>query len=260
MRVGIIGFGNMGATFAVAFQSKQRQVYVYDIDKKKTAGQKGFIISESSRALIEKVEVVVLAIKPQDIKIFLNTIKDAFYKSKPLLITIAAGVSTKFFEKHIKGIRVVRAMPNLAAKVGQSMSFICKGKFAKEEDLAIAKDLLSSVGEVVTISQDYIDKVTSIAGSGPGYIYYFMDCLYKGALSLGFSKGLAKKMVIQTFLGAAALVKEEPLDFKEWVGKVASKGGTTQAALRLWQRNNLPVLVEEGIEAALLKAKKLNLK
>ncbi|MBU1121490.1 MAG: pyrroline-5-carboxylate reductase [Candidatus Omnitrophota bacterium] len=257
IRVGIIGFGNMGAIFAEALNKQKNQVYVYDKDKKKTSGIRKFKVIENSNELINKVDVVILAIKPQDIKLFLTTTKDVLSQSLPLLITIAAGVSTEYFQKHIKGLKVIRCMPNLAAKVGQSLSFICRGKFAKRQDSTLAAGLLSSVGQVIEIKEADIDKVTSITGSGPGYIFYFMDCLYRSALKLGFSKKIAKVMVTQTFFGTASLVRSQSDDFKVWVDKVASSGGTTEAGIEVWKKNDLPGLVDKAVNAAFSRAKRL---
>jgi pyrroline-5-carboxylate reductase len=260
--IGIIGLGNMGAACSLAIKGLSRVcIYAYDQDKKKTAKyKKNFPVTKNSEELIAKSDIVLLAIKPQDIDTFLNKTKETFLKKSPLLITIAAGISTKFFERRIKGLRVVRVMPNLAAKVGESVSFMSKGKFAKKADLGAVKVIFSRVGEIIEISEKYLDKVTAISGSGPGYIYYFMDCLYKGALSLGFPKEVAKRMVMKTFLGAAKLVKEGGGDFSKWVERVSSSGGTTQAALKVWDENKFAKLIEKGVGAAHSRAKELNKK
>lgn len=257
IKVGIIGCGNMGAAFVSRLKRTYLPVYIYDKDSKKVIRQKGVCAVENSNVLISRVNAVLLAIKPQDVKSFLNTAKESFLKSKPLLITIAAGISTDYFQEYIRGIKVIRVMPNLAAKAGESLSFICRGKFVKKADVGIAVKLLSSVGKVIEIKEDFMDKATSIAGSGPAYIYYFLDSLTRSAARLGFPPRTAALMVKQMFLGAAALVKAEPCEFSGWVSKVASKGGTTEAALEVFRKNNLPGVIDAAVRAALRQAKKL---
>jgi len=259
MKIGIIGFGNMGEACARALAEKCKVcVFIYDKDRKKTRNKKNFCICRNIEELIKNVEVVILAIKPQDAGDFLIQAKAHLLQKSPLFISILAGISTKAFEKHLGGVRVIRVMPNVAAKVKESVSFICKGKFSKKGDLKIAEEIFSSLGETIEVKESYLDKVTSISGSGPGYIYYFMDCLYGSAITLGFSKAIARKMVINTFLGAASLAKAGGSDFKTLIKQVASKGGTTQAALEVFEKNNLKSLINKAVGAAHLRAKQLS--
>lgn len=261
IKIGIVGFGMMGSACGLALKRKgKKYIYIYDQDSQKTAGYKNFYIAKSAEELIEKSDIVILAVKPQDIKTFLAETKECFIRRKILLISLAAGVSTKFFEKNITAVRVIRVMPNLAAKAGSAVSFFSKGKFVKNTDVISAQEIFSSVGKVFEISENYLDKVTSITGSGPGYIYYFLQCFYESALSLGFNQSLAKEMITQTFLGTADLVRAQSVDFKGGVKNVASRGGTTQAALAVWEKSHFKDLIESGITAAYLRAKQLNIK
>lgn len=260
LRIGIIGFGNMGQALAIAFKKgKIGRIYVYDKDSQKLKGIKGFYICKNSEEVVAKARIVILAVKPQDIREFIEKTRDYFLKYKPLIITICAGISTDFFEKLIKGIRIIRVMPNLAVKVGQSVSFISKGRFSKKSDLEIAGKIFSYVGEVVEVAQDYLDKVTSISGSGPGYVYYFMDSLYDCAVGLGFDRETAWKMTRQVLLGAAELLKAEEGDFKTWIKRVASRGGTTQAAIDVLEEHKFRNLMERAVKSAYLRAKQLNI-
>jgi len=262
VKIGVIGLGNMGMACAAALEKDQRrwQVYSYDKDKTKLRKTAKDASTRSAEELIKKAQVIILAVKPQDIKEFLEETKTVLRQNTPLLITMAAGVSTSFFEEAIKGLKVVRVMPNLAVKVKESCTFICRGKFAKKADAEIAANIFSVMGEVSFTPENNLDKVTAICGSGPGYIYYFMDCLYQNARALGFSNPAAKKMILRTFLGAAALVKTGKADFNFWLSKVSSRGGTTQAALTEWEKNNFKELVAKGITAAYQRAKELNIR
>ena len=259
IEIGIIGFGNMGHSCAAALKAgNQYKIFIYDKDKKKTQKVKGFYLLQSTPQLIAAAGIVILAIKPQDIGEFLTQNKEHLLKKKPLIISIAAGISTSRLEKSLENLRVVRAMPNLAARVKKSISFLSGGKFAKKSDLEIAKKIFSCVGEVVVIKEKYLDKVTGVSGSGPGYVFYFMESMYQGALKLGFTKNNAKKMIIQTFLGAAKLAEEPGEEFKSLIAGVASQKGTTEAALKVFTALKVDKAIVKGMESACQRAGKIS--
>ena len=259
VKIGVLGFGNMGGSIAKALAKEPDfEVWVYDEDKKKTKAIKRLKVAKSSKSLIENTEVLILSIKPQDVAKFLTATKSIFLKKKILLVTIVAGLSTKVFQNQIEGLKVIRVMPNLAVKVGESVSFMCKGKFAKKSDLEITKKIFSCIGEGAIVSESYIDKATSISGSGPGYVFYFMDAVYNQAVKLGFSKDDARQMVAQTFFGAAKLAKESDVAFEKLVKGVASKGGTTEAAVKHLDDAKFEEILGDAIEKAYKRAKELN--
>ncbi len=259
IKVGIIGFGNMGRSCVDALKTDdQHKVFIYEKDKKKTQRIKGFCISQSVSSLIEAAEVIVLAIKPQDISDFLTRNKEHLLRKKPLVVSIAAGISTSWLQTHLGNLRIIRVMPNLAARVKKSISFISAGKFAKPNDLRIVKKIFSYAGEIIVINEKYQDKVTGLSGSGPGYVFYFMESMYQSALGMGFTKNNAKKMVIQTFLGAATLAKESKAEFKSLIAGVASKNGTTEAALKIFDASKVNKAILRGIESACQRAGKIS--
>ena len=261
IKVGIIGFGNMGSSCASALSKRsQYKVFIYDSDRKKIRKAKNFSIAKDIEQLIAAAEIVILAIKPQDISNFLTENKKSLVKRKPLLISIAAGISTSWFQRHLKGLTIIRAMPNLAAKVGESMSFISKGKNAKKSDLVKAERIFLCIGEVIMTEEKYLDKATGVSGSGPGYVFYFMESMYQGALKLGFTKKKAKTMVTQTFLGAAKLAKSSGGEFKTLIKRVASKKGTTEAALKVFGAGKVDKTIIRGMSSACQRAKVISRK
>ena len=258
LKVGIVGLGNMGRAIANSLLSGKYKysLYVYDKDRKKIKGMPKSSIAKTLRNLLSSSDIVILAVKPQDIREFIES-AHSYISRRTLLISIAAGVPTRFFEKNIKDIRVIRIMPNLAAKVGEAVSFVCKGRFASEKDLDTALDIFRNVGIVFKAKENFLDKVTSISGSGPGYIYYLMNSLMQAAVELGFKKSTAKKMVQYTFLGAAKLAVESGDDFSKLVRNVASRGGTTEAALKIFERRKVASAVNDAVNAAYKRAKEL---
>jgi pyrroline-5-carboxylate reductase len=258
--IGIIGFGNMGQALGEALRQNNWRVYIYDKDKTKLIRRRNTFICKDYQGVIRASPTLIIAIKPQDIPDFIENARPLILRFKPLIISIAAGVSTTFFEKKLKRVRVIRVMPNLAAKKRLSLSFISSGRFAKLKDLKEALEIFNCVGEAITIQESFLDKVTAISGSGPGYVYYLMDSLYESALMLGFSKDVAKKMVQETFWGAINLIRDQKDEFRVWVSRVASKGGTTQAALNVWEKGGFKKLFKEGVKSAYSRAKELNLR
>lgn len=260
LKIGVIGTGNMGKAILSALRSQSSySLFAYDIDREKLKSLPSKIkIIKDNKTLISLSQIIILAIKPQDINSFLYAYKDSLKKYRPLIITIAAGVGTRKFEKYAK-LAVVRVMPNIAAKVKASISFISPGKYAKHSDLMVTKNIFSSVGETIVVKESFLDKVTSISGSGPGYIYYIMDVFYKRALKFGFNKREARKMVLMTFLGAVKLaISEEDLVFQMLVKQVASPKGTTEAGLKVFRERNLEEIIDQAVISAYKRARELS--
>ncbi|MBN2483285.1 MAG: pyrroline-5-carboxylate reductase [Candidatus Omnitrophica bacterium] len=258
--IGIIGSGNMGRALAGVLASQRWKVFIYDIKKAKYKKAKNVYPCRTASEVIEKVPAVIIAIKPQDIPGFLlqSAVRTTFENTRPLVISIAAGVSTSCYEKKIKRIKIVRVMPNLGALCGQAVSFLCAGKNVRRKDVAFARNIFHRVGDVYVISESMLDKVTAISGSGPGYVFYFMDCLFRSALKLGFSRVLARAMVARTFSGACALAEHRKDDFKTLVEQVASKGGTTRAALDVFAQNKFEMLMANAVASAYRRARQLS--
>jgi pyrroline-5-carboxylate reductase len=257
--VGIIGWGNMGAALGTALADRKRwRVVVYDKDKRKASLARKVSVSKNINHLLHNSEVVVLAVKPQDMEQLLVAVKAAVLKNNPLVITIAAGIPTVFYESRIKGLRIMRVMPNLAAKVRESISFISRGSYCSANDVKLAKDIFSAVGEVILVSEEFMDKVTSITGSGPGFVFYFMNAIYQAALSLGFNDSEARQMTLQTFWGATKLAKTAQKDFAALVTSVASPKGTTEAGLNIFKKKKLDVIIADAVRRAYKRAKEIS--
>lgn len=247
-KIGIIGFGNMGQAIAAGIKLKYK-VLVFDKDTKKTKDSSGMGIVSSSDDLVENCDVVILAIKPQDMGVVLDEIKD---KTKDkLIISIAAGKDTNYIEKVLGNVRVVRAMPNIGAKIQDAESVLYKGKYAQDNDLNFAKGLFDEIGKTWVIEkEEMINAATAICGSGPAYIYYEMEQkslnpsdvtveiqqdyvrrLTQASEKVGFdpvtSLSLATS-VTATSLNLASVPGNSPVELRK---QVTSKKGTTEAAI-----------------------------
>jgi pyrroline-5-carboxylate reductase len=235
------------------------KLLIFDKDKRKLSSvKKAYRIKAAKRLedLVSASKIIIIAVKPQNISGVLATIKRGY--SSQLIISIAAGITTAFIEKKIgQKVRVIRTMPNLAAKVSMGICAIAKGKFATGAEVVKTQNIFKSVGSCIVLTEKQIDAATAISGSGPGYIYYFLFCLQSAAVKLGFSKKTAKLLTFQTAKGAINLLSEKD-DFLRLVNQVASKGGTTQAALKLLEKKKFRTTIEQAAKAAKKRAKKLS--
>lgn len=268
--LGIIGFGNMGSCIGQRIKSKDFEIWVFDKDKTKTANLSGIQAAENNIDLVKKVDTIILAVKPQDFNTTLNEIKENA-KDK-LIISIAAGITTGYIEKYLVKVRVIRAMPNMPARIAKGMTCLCKGRFATDQDLDFAKQLFNNVGKTLILNEDMIDAATAVSGSGPGYFFYlienkkldvnnqddvekFKQALSASANNIGFSLQQAKILTEATTLGSIQLLKELNLSPSELIRQIASKGGTTEAALEILRKD---VSLKDAVKAALKRTKELS--
>lgn len=252
--IGIIGAGNMGK--AIALRIKQK-ILISDIASGKLRFKKAgrIIVAQDNIDLTRRSKVIILAVKPQYIKGVLREIRP-YIKGK-LIISIAAGISTTSIEKMLQRARVVRVMPNISLMVGKGISAIASGRFASKNDMAGARRIFASLGDVVEIRESLMDAVTSVSGSGPAYYFLFTDLLEKAACSCGVNRPLAKRLAMATFTGAAASANAADISMQELIKKVASKGGTTEAALKIFKQKGLERIVKQAVTAAFKRSRSL---
>jgi len=252
--IGIIGAGNMGT--AIASRMKTR-ILISDIDlsRLRFARNKRVSIAMNNIDLARRSDIIILAVKPQDIRSVLEEIRP-YVKSK-LIISIAAGVKTGFIEAILARPRVIRVMPNMPAMVGKGISAVTKGRFTNQKDLKKAAGIFSNLGEVVEVKQGMMDAVTAVSASGPAYYFLFTYLLQKAAEAGGLKKDLAMKLAMAAFTGAAGIAEVSGMPMEELVKKVASKRGTTEAALRVFAKRKLEAILKEAVKQATHRSKQL---
>ena len=204
-----------------------------------------------------RADTLLLAVKPQDMVAALNEIAPALPPGR-LVISVAAGITTAVLEKHLPAeTAVVRAMPNTPALVGQGMTAIAAGTHTLEEHLDRAETLLRSVGEVVRVPEKHLDAVTALSGSGPAYFYLVAEAMIEAGVLLGLPRPTAERLVTQTAVGSAAMLRDSgdhPTLLRE---AVTSPGGTTAAALRELERHGLRSAFADAVEAACRRSAEL---
>jgi len=258
--IGIIGGGNMGAAIIGSIYKKYN-VGVCEQDKKKSGNlkRKFKIVVGDLETIVNKSQVIILAVKPQNFEDVLSQVKKYISKDK-LVISIAAGITTKYIEKLLdvkKKIKVIRSMPNLPAQVNCGITAICKGRYATRNDLIAASDVFKNIGKTIILDEKYIDSVTAVSGSGPAYVFLFVECMMKAAQSLGFKKDKARLLVMETLKGSLKLLEERNVEPKVLRSQVTSKGGTTQAAMDVFLKNGIDTVFEKAIKRAQKRAKEL---
>ncbi|MBW1711856.1 MAG: pyrroline-5-carboxylate reductase [Deltaproteobacteria bacterium] len=201
-------------------------------------------------------EVVVLAVQPQYAADALAEIKD--HSAGKLIISIVAGLTTKTIEKSLDPkARVVRVMPNTPALVRQGASAVAPGASATKHDLSLAKQLMSNVGLVVIEKEGNMDAVTGMSGTGPAFVFLFLDGLIGAGVRLGLSWDVAKTLAYQTVKGAAVLAQQSDQHVAQLKDDVTSPGGTSAAGLYVLEGAGFKAMIAQAVEAAAKRSEEL---
>lgn len=217
----------------------------------------GVKVTEDNRQAINAADVIILAVKPQDIGALLRELSPAIDK-KRLVISIAAGITTGFIENLLaKDVRVIRVMPNTPALIGEGATALACGKKATEKDLALANLLFGACGLTVTVQEELMDAVTGLSGSGPAYGFVIIEALADAGVLMGLSRDIALKLAAQTMLGAAKLClqgEKHPAELKDMV---TSPGGTTIAGIQILEAGGLRATLMAAVAAATRRSQEL---
>jgi len=265
--IGFLGSGNMaealikGVITAKVYASKN--VFVSDVRPERlayVAKEYGVQPAYSNAALAAGVDILVLSVKPQNMTEALQSIKDAL-KTDTLVISIAAGIKVANISDVLGDIAIVRVMPNTPALISEGASALFANDKAKPM-MQKAMSIFSAVGKAVIVeTEDLIDAVTAVSGSGPAYYFLLMEEMIKAAEQLGLPDNVAKELVLQTAKGAALLASEadkkgeSPAELRR---KVTSPGGTTEAALKVFADGKISELIAAAIKRARDRSQELS--
>jgi pyrroline-5-carboxylate reductase len=264
MKIAFIGGGNMGeAMLAAVLQkglAKSPDICVSDISSERRQYLKEkykIAVTASSRDAISHRDIVVLAVKPQNIDDVFSELKDSL-KPNQLILSIVAGIKIATICQKLGHRRVVRVMPNTPAQVGLGMSGWTSTGEVTEEQTEWTQSILGAMGrEIYFNDEKYLDMVTAVSASGPAYFFLFAECLAEAAVAIGLPRREAEVMVAQTMLGAANLLEKSGETSAELRRKVTSKGGTTECALQAFEEGKLINLVRQAVRAAYQRAQEL---
>jgi pyrroline-5-carboxylate reductase len=263
-KIAIIGGGKMGSIIAQGLIaqkiSSNKDIIVTDIDTARLEFLRKSMklkVSQDNEKAVKGADIIILAVKPQNMAATLKEISFAVDKTK-IVISIAAGITTAFIESHLaKGARVLRVMPNTPALVGEGAAAVAKGSSAKKSDAKLAHIIFNAVGISVEVEEALIDAVTGLSGSGPAYCFLIIEALIDAGEKMGLPRDLAGKLAMQTMLGAARLCihsGKQPAELREMV---TSPGGTTVAGIKALEEGKIRATIISAVEAATKRSKEL---
>jgi len=261
MKILIVGGGSMGMTYAKSFLSSHivnpegMMILEKSEEKSKELSKQNIgVVYSKPGEFIKNADLIILAVKPQDIQALFETLKE-YLDTQQVLLSIMAGIKMQTICDSLGVTKVIRAMPNLATQIGKSMTVFSSTNDVTRIELVMVQNLINTTGKsIYTNDESMIDAATAISGSGPAYVLYFMDSLIKTAVEMGFSPSEAELLVVQTFRGTTDLFRQSNLSAQDWIKKVASRGGTTEAAIKSFDNNNLKAIIYKGAKSALNRA------
>ena len=211
----------------------------------------------SNRDAVSGAALIVIAVKPQDFDVLLTEIGDAVTADQTVL-SIAAAIPTQMIEDRLApGVPVVRAMPNAPATVHEGVAGMCPGASADEAHLALAEEALAHLGGVVRVPEEYMDAITAVSGSGPAYFALLAEAMIEAGILLGLGREVSTRLVVQTMLGTAKLLRDEEMHPVELREKVTSPGGTTIRAVRELEQAGVRAAFPNAIQAAMDRSREL---
>ncbi len=267
MKILIIGGGNMGLTYARSFLRShitvREDMMILEKSPKKAeelARQDIGMVYGTPEECLKKADLIIFAVKPQDAAALFTSLRP-YVDEQQVFVSIMAGVTIDTICQSLGVKKVIRAMPNLPAQIGMGMTTFTSTDEVTRIELVMVQNLINTTGKTVYVDDEaFIDATTAISGSGPAYVYYFMDAMMIAAKEMGFSTSEAELLVSQTFKGAVDLYNKSDLSCTEWIERVSSKGGTTEAAIKSYKKNKVHEDIIEGAKAALNRAVELGQK
>ena len=215
----------------------------------------GVSVTRSKRELVHASSVLILAVKPRDMGDVLAEL--AGLVGGRLVISVAAGIPLRTLESALGDAVVIRAMPNTSAAVQESATALAAGASVTDAHLATAETIFRAVGDVITVDEELLDVVTGLSGSGPAYVYRLIEAMIHAGTELGLEAPLARRLAIQTLVGAARMLEESSEDPGELRRRVTSPGGTTMAGLRALEDRGFASAIREAIGRAAMRAREL---
>lgn len=257
-KIGFIGGGNMASSLIsglIASGHSPQQIWVSDVNNetlKNLSNNHKVNTSFSNQAVIEEVEVIVLAVKPQILREVAEQAAPFIQQKQPLVVSIAAGISQKSLSQWLgQNTAIVRCMPNTPALVLTGATGLHANLNVTEEQRDLAENIMRAVGVSLWVeTETELDVVTAVSGSGPAYFFLLMEAMEKAALDLGLNIHTARLLVQQTALGAAKIALESSESPEALRQRVTSPGGTTQKAIETFEQGGFSELVNKAIHAA----------
>ncbi len=266
MKIGIIGSGNMGSAIIKGIVNNNltdsTNIYVYDKDSTKTTKLKeelGINVSPIIKDLINNIDILILAVKPNVSRDIFKEIKD--YVTNEVIISIMAGITINTIENSLESDKkIVRVMPNTPALVNEAMSGFSINKNITDKDLEEVQSILNSFGKAELIDEALMDVVTGISGSSPAYVFIMIEAMADAAVKEGLSRDKAYKFISQAILGSAKMVRDLHIHPGELKDMVTSPAGTTIEGVKALEENNFRYALMEAVKKATKRSRELGKK
>lgn len=263
--IAFIGAGNMGRSLAggllkSGWDRKRLLLADPDVNQQQAVSELlGVNVSGDNREVVERADIVVLAVKPQTARAVAEGIAESTQQKQPLIVSIAAGVRIADLERWLGGrLAIIRVMPNTPALVGSGASALYANQRVQPAHRDLAESILRTVGVTVWLSrEDLLDVVTALSGSGPAYFFLVMEVLEQAAIDHGLDPPTARLLTLETAFGAAKMALEGDAEPAELRRRVTSPGGTTERAIQVLQEGNVALLFSGAIEAATARSREL---
>jgi len=256
--IGFIGGGNMGEAIIGGLRKSDQQLQIRVCNRSNSERMLRLVDQYAVTAskfedTVENSRVLIIAVKPKDVLGVLKQLKDYELKDK-LIISVAAGVPLKVFYGHLRGVAIVRAMPNTSSAVLHSMTGLVSGENVTEEQIEIGEQIFAAIGKTMWIPEEKMNALISVSGSAPAYFYLFAECLIKAGVHLGLSEEEAEILVRETLIGAGKMLAESDKSPGMLREAVTSPNGTTFAALKVFTDDKLPQTVLKAAQACVQRA------
>ncbi len=266
-KIAIIGCGNMGLIYANSFlkykivttdnlllveknEERQQTLAALNIGK----------VVTTNDASITDCNIIILAVKPQDFKELATQLKTVI-NSDSIILSIMAGTEISYIQSLLNHHYIVRAMPNLPVEISMGMTAFSSSKELTHDKILIIENLLATTGRTLYLqNEDQLNAVTALSGSGPAYFFYFMKHLIDAGIKMGLDEHVSAILAKQTMLGSFHLINNAQKSLDDYIKSVASKGGTTEAALTTFTQHQVGESIEQALLNAEKRAKELSIK
>ena len=263
MIYGFIGLGNMASAILRGMVQSGRfpqgTLRGYNRTQEKALAlekELGLVLCQSERETAERADAVVLCVKPQMLDGVLERIAPAMSADK-LILTIAAGKETGWYEERLGPVPVIRVMPNINARVGKSVSAMCAGPYARPEHLSVARDMFSTVGTVYDVEERLFSAFSAIGGASGAFVHLYIDALASAGVQAGIPRPLSQEIACRVVEGSALLTAQSPEHPIALMDQVCSPGGTTIEGVHALKRLGFETAVQQAVRAVIEKDKKL---
>jgi len=265
LKISFIGAGNMASSLIgglLADGNAPANIHIADTNSEQlNALQRRFAVTicQSNNAATEAADILILAVKPQGLKQLAEEIRETVQRTQPLVISIAAGVQEKDLNRWLgNNVAIVRVMPNTPALIQAGASGLYANEKVTEDQRNSAETIMRAVGVAVWVdSEQQMDAVTAISGSGPAYYFLFMEAMQTAGQELGLNAETARLLTLQTAFGATKMALESSEDCAGLRQRVTSPGGTTEQALHTFEAGELRQLIKQAVTAAANRSQEL---